>query len=154
MFSLTAEYALRAVVFLASRPTASMVTPQIAEATHVPAGYLSKVLQTLGRAGIVRSQRGLHGGFTLALPAEKLTVLRVINAVDPLKRIEQCPLGLEAHGSRLCPLHRRLDEAIAHVESALRDFTIRDLLVEPNESVVLGLESGCPGPTAGAIRRG
>jgi Rrf2 family transcriptional regulator, nitric oxide-sensitive transcriptional repressor len=148
MFSQTAEYALRAVVFLASRPDVPRITPQIAEATHVPAGYLSKVLQTLGKEGIVRSRRGLHGGFTLAVPPEALTVLQVIAAVDPLKRIETCPLGLEIHGSRLCPLHRRLDEAIGRVESALAGFTIRDLLVDPAESVVLGMDVRCPGPAA------
>jgi Rrf2 family protein len=60
----------------------------------VPAGYLSKVLQSLGRAQLVNSQRGLHGGFTLARAPSELTVWEVIQAVDPLQRIRSCPLGL------------------------------------------------------------
>lgn len=140
MISQTAEYALRAVVCLASQPDKPMVTPEIAEKAHVPAGYLAKVLQRLARAELVRSQRGLHGGFTLALPAAQITVLAVINAVDPLKRIRSCPLHLEKHGQNLCPLHHRLDDVMRQVEEAFGEYTIADLLSDPNPSVPLGLE--------------
>lgn len=143
MISQTAEYALRAVVYLASQRGAALTTQQIAAATKVPAGYLSKVLQALGRAGLVTSQRGLHGGFTLARPPEELTVLEVINSVDPVKRIEKCPLDLAAHGNRLCPLHRRLDDAIGMVEQALGQSTISELLAEPTESRPLDLDRIC-----------
>ena len=131
MFSQTAEYALRAVVYLASQGGAAQTTQQIAEATRVPAGYLAKVMQGLSRAGLVYSQRGLHGGFTLSRPADALTVLDVVRAVDPLRRIRSCPLGIKGHVN-LCPLHRRLDNAMALVEKALQDSTIAELLAEPN----------------------
>lgn len=130
MISQTAEYALRAIVYLADQGDAPQTTQQIAEVTRVPAGYLAKVMQSLGRAGLVRAQRGLHGGFTLAVPAKKLTVLDVVQAVDPLRRIEHCPLGIDSHQS-LCPLHRRLDNAVAMVEKALGSSTIAELLAEP-----------------------
>jgi Rrf2 family transcriptional regulator, nitric oxide-sensitive transcriptional repressor len=130
MISQTAEYALRAIVYLADRHDAPQTTQQIAEITRVPAGYLAKVMQSLSRARLVNAQRGLHGGFTLAVPAEQLTVLDVVQAVDPLRRIEHCPLGLKGHQT-LCPLHRRLDSAIAMVEKALGDSTIAELLAEP-----------------------
>lgn len=130
MFSQTVEYALRAIVYLADQGGNSRTIQQIAEVTRVPAGYLSKVMQGLSRNGLVRSQRGLHGGFVLARPARQLTVLDVVQAVDPLRRIESCPLGLEGHLS-LCPLHRRLDGAVALVEKALRESTIAELLAEP-----------------------
>ncbi|HEX7446889.1 MAG TPA: Rrf2 family transcriptional regulator [Pirellulales bacterium] len=130
MISQTAEYALRAVVFLADRADAPQTTQQIAKVTCVPAGYLAKVMQGLRRAGLVAAQRGLHGGFSLARPAAELTVLDVVRAVDPLPRIERCPLGIEGHQT-LCPLHRRLDSAVALVEKALSESTIAELLVEP-----------------------
>jgi Rrf2 family protein len=132
MISQTAEYALRAIVFLADRSDAPQTTQQIAEATRVPAGYLSKVLQGLNRSGLVRAQRGMHGGFTLAVPSTKLTVLDVVQAVDPLQRIERCPLGISDHKS-LCPLHRGLDNAVAMVERALAASPIAELLAEPNQ---------------------
>jgi Rrf2 family protein len=134
MVSQTSEYALRAVVCLGSQVAAPLTTQQIADVTKVPAGYLSKVLQALGRAGIVSSQRGLHGGFTLGRPMDQLSVLDVINAVDPIRRIERCPLGLASHGTNLCPLHRRLDHAIATVEKEFGDCTVAMLLAEPTRS--------------------
>lgn len=130
MISQTAEYALRAIVYLADHDDAPQTTQQIAEVTRVPAGYLAKVMQGLSRSGLVRAQRGLHGGFTLAVPPNELTVLDVVQAVDPLRRIEHCPLGIVSHQA-LCPLHRRLDSAVALVEKMLGASTIAELLAEP-----------------------
>ncbi|QDV35041.1 RrF2 family transcriptional regulator [Tautonia plasticadhaerens] len=137
MFSQTVEYALRAVAHLADRSPEARTTGQIARATKVPAPYLSKVLQGLKRAGIVRSQRGVGGGIALVKRPEELTVLEVVNAVDPICRITTCPLGLASHGERLCPLHRRLDDALAGVEDAFRRTTMAEVLAEPTESVPL-----------------
>lgn len=128
MISPTAEYALRAIVALAQAQDEAMVTLKIAQVTKVPPGYLSKVLQTLGRGGLVRSKRGIGGGFALARPADQISVLDVVNAVDPLKRIVRCPLGIETHGARLCSLHRKLDAATALVERSFADTTLADLL--------------------------
>jgi Rrf2 family protein len=134
VISQTAEYALRAVTVLGSNRDGPMTTRQIASQTRVPAGYLSKVLQALGRAGLVEGQRGLGGGFALTRPLEGLTVLDVINAVDPLKRIDRCPLDLPGHGRRMCSLHQRLDEGIALVESLFGQTTIGQLLADQNPS--------------------
>ena len=134
MISPTAEYALRAVVVLAQGHPEAMVCSRIAEVTRVPAGYLSKVLQILGRSGLVRSKRGLGGGFVLGRPAGEMSVLEVVNAVDPLKRIERCPLGIETHGTELCSLHRRLDAATAMVERSFAETTVADLLADRSPS--------------------
>jgi Rrf2 family protein len=133
MISQTAEYALRAIVYLADQE-GSQTTQQISQVTRVPAGYLSKVLQGLARAGLVHSQRGLHGGFTLAKPPDTLSVWEVLEAVDPIQRIRSCPLGLKSHGANLCPMHRRLDDAAALVEEAFRNSTVQELLDEPTRS--------------------
>ena len=129
MISPTAEYALRAMVAIAAADSKALVTASIAEQTQVPPGYLPKVLQTLRRSGLVDSKRGLGGGFTLARPPEQITVLDVVNAVGPIKRIERCPISNEAHGAELCPLHTRLDEAIAMVEQSFASTTIAELIV-------------------------
>jgi Rrf2 family protein len=84
-------------------------------------------MQSLARAGLVDAQRGRNGGFTLTSPPGQITVLDVIDAVDPIRRIRACPLGLKGH-ERLCPLHRRLDDAIEHVERAFAATRISDLL--------------------------
>ncbi len=128
MISPTAEYALRAVVAIAQGGGEPVVTPTIVEMTKVPAGYLPKVLQTLRRAGIVRAKRGLGGGFNLVRASDLLSVLDVVNAVDPIKRIERCPLDIDTHDSTLCPLHKKLDEAAEMMEKSFASTTIAQLL--------------------------
>lgn len=130
MISQTAEYALRAMVFLAEHPEGSHTVPHIAEHTQVPAGYLSKVLQSLVRGGLVSSQRGLGGGFWLSRPVAEITLLDIVNCVSPITRITRCPLDLPHHQNRLCPLHHRLDEAIGHFETSFRDTCLAKLLEE------------------------
>jgi Rrf2 family protein len=134
MLSQTAEYALRAIVYLASDPDTPQTARQIAEVTRVPVPYLSKVLQSLSRAGLVHPQRGLHGGFTLQKPPAELTIYAVVQAVDPMQRITRCPLGIEAHGRNLCPLHQRIDDALAQVERSFRETTVAELLDAPTAS--------------------
>jgi Rrf2 family nitric oxide-sensitive transcriptional repressor len=137
MFTQTVEYALRAVVHLAHHAPEARTTEQIANATRVPQAYLSKVLQNLRSRGIVRSQRGIGGGISLTSTPEELTVLEVVNAVDPIQRIRTCPLGIETHGVRLCPLHKRLDAALGMVEEAFSATTLAEVLAEPTTSVPL-----------------
>jgi len=137
MFSQTVEYALRAVVFLANDPKKGRTTEQIAAATKVPQAYLSKVMQQLAAAGLVRAQRGIGGGFSLLKTPQELSILEVVTAVDPIQRIRTCPLGLSAHGANLCPLHKRMDEALASVEAAFSKSTLAEILEEPTTSVPL-----------------
>jgi Rrf2 family nitric oxide-sensitive transcriptional repressor len=126
--SQTAEYALRAVVWLAQNPGEPQTTQQLAEGTHVSVSYLPKVLQPLGRVGILTSQRGINGGYSLARDPEELTVLEIISCVDPIQRITRCPLRLQTHTGGLCPLHTMLDEAIAETERRFGQTTIAELL--------------------------
>ena len=130
MFSQTAEYALRAMVFLAERPHKRWTAKQIAAATRIPAGYLAKVMQSLARHGLVEAQRGREGGFALRGTPEATSLLEILQAVDPPKRITHCPLDLPEHRAGLCRLHRQLDEAMAHIESTFADATLRDLMGE------------------------
>jgi len=137
VISPTAEYALRAIVAIAQGNGEAVVTPTMARITKVPPGYLPKVLQTLRRAGLVDSKRGLGGGFTLNKSPAELTILEVVNAVDPIKRIESCPLDLSSHGTSLCPLHARLNDATELVEQAFARTTIAELLAQPGRSTPL-----------------
>lgn len=124
------EYALRAVVWLAAHPESTVSTPDIARSTKVPPGYMSKVLQSLARAGLVASNPGRTGGFRLARAPEAISVLDVVNAVDTFERIRQCPLGLKSHRHGLCPLHRRLDRVAGMVEQAYAETTIAEVVAE------------------------
>jgi Rrf2 family protein len=128
MISQTIEYALRAMTYLATvQGDAAASSGVIAEQTQVPRGYLSKVLRDLVIAGLVTSQRGPNGGFTLARAPGTISILDVVNAVDPLERITRCPLGNPDH-LELCPLHKSLDQAMDTVERQFRTTTLAALL--------------------------
>ncbi|MBK7405833.1 MAG: Rrf2 family transcriptional regulator [Phycisphaerales bacterium] len=137
MFSDACEYGFRSVLWLAQRPAGPFTVREIAVGTRTTPGYLVKVLQHLGRAGILSAQRGRQGGFTLERAPAEITVLDIINAVDPFDRINFCPLGLEQHGTDLCPLHRSMDETIATLEANFRNITIASLLRTPTRSTPL-----------------
>lgn len=134
MFSQTIEYALRAMVHLAAvESDVSLTSEIIAERTKVPKGYLSKILRDLVVADLVSSLRGPNGGFTLARSSKDISVLDVINAVDPITRIKKCPLGNPAHVN-LCPLHKRLDDAIAMIEREFKRTSLAEVL-ESNSKI-------------------
>ncbi len=143
--SQTAEYALRAIVWLAQHAGDAQTNQQIAAGCKMPAGYLAKVLQPLARAELITSQRGLGGGYVLARSPDSLSLIEVINAVEPVQRIRSCPLKLSSHAGRLCALHQTLDDAMAEVERALTDRTIGQLL-----AMTTGVKPLC-NPTAQAV---
>lgn len=136
MLSQTAEYALRAVACMAAREGAAVPADKVAEETKVPRRYLARVLQDLVAHGLVVSRPGPGGGYELAMSPAKITILDVINIVDPIQRINRCPLGLRSH-HKLCPLHAELDKAYAKTEAAFAKVTIRQLLNSTNSVVPL-----------------
>jgi Rrf2 family nitric oxide-sensitive transcriptional repressor len=137
MISQTSEYALRTILYLATRSGEPATTRQIAQPPRVPASYLAKVLHSLSCARLIKSQRGPHGGSVLYRPSSDISVYDVIAAVDCIHRIGSCPLSLQSHGSQLCPLHRRLDDAMAMIERAFRQSSIADLLGDQSPIVPL-----------------
>jgi Rrf2 family transcriptional regulator, nitric oxide-sensitive transcriptional repressor len=134
LISQTIEYALRAMVYLAGLETdAAANCETIAAHTKVPQDYLSKLLRDLVLAELLYSQRGPNGGFTLARQVSEITMLDVVNAVDPIKRIHACPLGNPQHVN-LCPLHRKLDNALAIIEENLGSTTLDEILQSNRQS--------------------
>lgn len=132
MLPKTAEYALRATVWLGRAPDRAESADQLAKAICVPRRYLHKVLQDLVKAGLVRSQSGPGGGYALNRKPEEITILDVINAVGPIERIRTCPLGVQSHTS-LCPLHQELDKAYASMEAAFSRVTVSRILNQTNQ---------------------
>lgn len=127
MLTKTAEYALRVAVCLAQSPDQSASADELAAVTKIPRRYLHKVVQDLARGGLVRSQPGPGGGYSIVRSPKRITILDVVNAVAPLERIRRCPLGLTSH-TRLCPLHRELDKVYAETEKAFARVTLDELL--------------------------
>jgi Rrf2 family protein len=108
------------VQLAADAPEAS-TTRQIAAKTKVPSAYLAKVLQSMRRAGLIHSRRGVGGGVTLAHEPKHIRLLEVIDAVEPLKRGG-------AKTRRASPLQRTLDAALAEVRKMFLATSLADML--------------------------
>ncbi len=121
---------------MATNEDCPLSADRLAEQTKVPRRYLTRVLQDLSAAGLVCSRPGPGGGYELAVSPRKLTILDVINTVDPIERIKRCPLGLKTH-TKLCPLHTELDRAYAATEKAFSKVTIQELVASTNSLVPL-----------------
>jgi len=128
MISHTAEYALRAVIFLAQHYRSAHTAQEISRATLVPLPYLSKILNGLVRTNLVTSQRGLGGGFALVVNPTKLTLLEVIDAVEPFKASDLCPPGLNKKRGNACPLHTLLNQSVQQSRALFAKSTVGDLL--------------------------
>ncbi len=82
-FSNSIEYAIHGLVYLAAEKSDSAVlVGSIAKAIKVPESYLRKVFQLLARAGLVSSQRGVHGGFVLGREPARITLKNIVEAID------------------------------------------------------------------------
>lgn len=93
VLSHSADYALRAVLYLAQREGGGLIPAnEMAEALAVPQRYLGKVLNTLAHAGTLASTRGPRGGFRLTKPADHLTLAEVVAPFDAIGEPLQCLL--------------------------------------------------------------
>jgi Rrf2 family protein len=122
------------MAWLALSPDQLVPTQTLAKATNIPPHYLAKVLQMLAQADLIKGRRGVRGGYKLTRAASQITLLEVVRSVAEVNRITVCPLGLQNHGTHLCPLHRRIDHAAKVVIETYGGVTLQDLISEPSNS--------------------
>ena len=113
MITLTGEYALRAMAYMAKLPPGQYVLAQgVGKELSIPPNYLSKVLQSLARHGLLESQRGRNGGFRLQRAAASIRLFDILSAVEPVRRYELCILGRKVCSDETaCPIHHAWKEA-------------------------------------------
>ncbi len=86
-----ADYALRAMIFLAQlEPNRRAATSQIAEEQRIPPSFLAKIISQLSIAGLIHTSRGARGGVSLARPADEISVLEVVEAIDGPIALNEC----------------------------------------------------------------
>jgi Rrf2 family protein len=124
----TAEYSLRAVAALGLQPERHLTARDLAGRTKVPPSYLAKLLRALARAGLIVSHRGPGGGFRLGRLPSQVTMLDVVNAVDPIRRTARCPLHAASRRCGLCGLHLRIDVGLSMLERLFACSTIAEVL--------------------------
>ena len=145
MISLTAEYAVRAMVALKQHGVEDPLrAEQIAELTGIPANYLAKILHALARAGLVTSARGRRGGFGLARRARPITAYEIVDQFDFLSTKRRCFLGkTECSKRTACPAHDQWDRVWMVYEKFLKSQTV-DKLATLSPKRQRGVMSGRP----------
>lgn len=130
VLSQTAEYALRAVLYMAEHGTEEPYrVTALAAALRIPQNYLSKTMHILARQGILTSARGKHGGFRLARPASEIPLLDVIRPFDQLEARRQCLLGRPTCSDATpCAAHSRWKSLADTTTAFFRDTTLADIV--------------------------
>jgi Rrf2 family protein len=126
------EYSIRAVLHLASRYPAEVVSKQeVCDAEGVTPAFLTKILQPLIRNGLVRSKRGVAGGFALARNPDQLTLLDVMQAVDEPLTLNLCLLeGHQCERECTCPVHGMWAKARERIEEVFSSKSLSQLVAE------------------------
>lgn len=129
MLSQTARYALRALDYLAGNGSGNYkLVRDISAELDIPQQYLSKILHSLAREGLLESQRGRTGGFRLKRPAAEITLYEVIDPLDNLDRLQICILGDKPCGKRpVCALHDMWGDVRGRYLTFLRSTTLAEL---------------------------
>jgi Rrf2 family protein len=124
--------ALRALAFLARHEGGGLMPSRAtAAAAGLPALYLLKVLKPLAAAGVLLSARGPNGGYRLARPAKRITLLDVVEAVGGPVRGDVPRWAADADGARLDARLQEVCDAAAEVARArLRKVSVADLAGE------------------------
>jgi len=130
MLSDTAEYALRAVLYIAQHDRDGPVSAEsVAEALSVPRNYLSKTLHVLAKQGILTSTRGPKGGFRLQEDPETLTLFPIVAPFDRMQPKRVCLLGRpQCSDANPCPAHHQWKAIAEQVAGFFRDTTVAELL--------------------------
>jgi Rrf2 family protein len=140
----TSAYAIRALTYLAQHHREGLqLGSDMAVELGLPAQFLVKILQPLVAGGLLRSQRGRNGGFELALAPERVSLFKIVDALENLGSPRQCVLGQsECTDERACPLHAFWKRASGEFGRTLATTTLADVVGFCERKPA----SGYPGP--------
>ncbi len=126
------DYAFRAVLYLAGQPAGEMVEAEsIARQQVVPMRFLLKIMPSLIKAGIVKSRRGVGGGYTLARSPEEISLLDVLVAIEGPIFLNRCLIDesyCSRHAAPECLVHQALADIQNRLENDFKCYSLADLL--------------------------
>lgn len=131
MFSKACEYGIKSALFISqnSKNGERVSLKLVAKAINSPEAFTAKILQLLVRNKIITSYKGPHGGFVI-LPdnVDKISVRRIVTAIDGDKIFTACALGLEkCNAKKPCPVHHKFKKFRDELEKMLDNTSLRDL---------------------------
>jgi Rrf2 family protein len=130
--TLTGEYALRAMIYIASKPFGTNFTiGEIAQKNRIPDKFLRKILPQLCTYDLLISQRGKGGGIKLKLSADQITPLHIIQAIEGEMALNKCMIDNDfCSDSRWCSMHVLWAEAQKNLKTVLSSKSIAELAKE------------------------
>lgn len=129
MFSKTCEYAIRALIFIAqkSKDGNKAGIKEIAKGIDSPEHFIAKILQDLGKRGLVQSIKGPNGGFYLEDKSLKKTIADIVMVIDGDKIFTGCGLGLKnCSEKKPCPIHYEYKHVREGMTKMLRNARLAD----------------------------
>ncbi len=122
------DYAIRCVYYLAGKKSGVTMVEEISKEMNIPKSFLAKILQKLGKVSLVKSYRGVKGGFILARAPQEISLLEVIEAVQGPVAMNICAIDKAlCKRSNACAIHPVWGEIRKQVEQILRRKNFADL---------------------------
>jgi Rrf2 family iron-sulfur cluster assembly transcriptional regulator len=128
-FTKAEAYGIFGVIYLASQPPGK-ITPlsEISEAQDVPEKFLAKIFQSLSKSGLVRSHRGVKGGFSMGRPADQISFREIVEVIHGPYFLAKCFNVEEICDRPDCPIQYLLEKAQDALLEVFEKYTIADLL--------------------------
>jgi Rrf2 family protein len=125
-----ADYAIRAMVHIACLPEGGMsLRSEIAQCQEIPSSFMAKILRRLVQARLLRSSRGVNGGFTLARPGAEISLLDMVEAIEGPLAISNCASHPEGcTWSNQCPGSLVWPIVQEKLQETLGSITLEDLV--------------------------
>jgi Rrf2 family protein len=138
-FTKAEEYGIFGVMYLAETDRSRVVPlSEISQAQDIPEKFLAKIFQSLSKNGVIRSHRGVRGGFTLARDADEITLREVLETIQGPYHLMRCTEDISAcikDHHEFCALREVLVIAEQQLTSVFEEFTLADLVQWQNTQV-------------------
>lgn len=133
------DYAVVALTRMAGAPEETFTAPRLSGETAVPVPTVAKLMKQLNKSGLVSSQRGASGGYTLSRAPERITVAEVIEAMEGPISLTACVEGADDSCSvvALCPMSGNWNKVNRVIHQALKELTLADMMPEEIDFVAL-----------------
>ncbi|WP_049622052.1 SUF system Fe-S cluster assembly regulator [Frateuria defendens] len=130
------DYATVVMTCIAAHPASVLSTAQIADETHLELPTVSKLLKSLGHAGLVDSFRGVNGGYRLARPAEAISLAEIVEAMEGPLGMTECSVAEgQCEREGLCNVRGSWRRINSVLDGALRTMSLADMLPAPRPAV-------------------
>ena len=125
------DYGIFGVIYLAKQPKGKIVSlSEVSKAEDIPEKFLAKIFQHLTRSGLIRSHRGARGGFSLARPANQISVKELLEAIQGPICFSKCLEELaDCERKEVCKLRKVMQKAQDNTVKILTQSTLADLVI-------------------------